>query len=334
MKSVLITGGCGFLGVNLIADIQERSYKVRVLDNLTAGTRDALREVCPFSEVKASEVDKDRSSTNGVELVVGDIRDPKVVDYAMRNMDVVVHFAAQTGVIPSIEDPYNDCETNVLGTLNLLQSAVKHKANKFVLASSSAPLGEQDPPIDEKKVPAPLSPYGASKLAGEGYCSAYYGSFGLKTIALRFSNVYGPRSSHKGSVVALFFKRAIEKKPLIVYGNGDQTRDFIYIDDLTSAVLSSMESEVGGEVFQIATQRETTVNEIALLIRDIFRKEENREIEIIHEKERRGEVKRSFSEISKAGRMLGYKPVTSLEDGLWKTYRYFKEVMTSAGAKR
>lgn len=330
MKNVLVTGGCGFIGVNLIAELRKQSNKVRVLDNLTVGTRDSLREVSPFWEVKASEVGQHTNTQDMVELVVGDIRDRETVDQAMKNTNVVVHLAAQAGVIPSLEDPYKDCEINVIGTLNLLQSAINHNVKKFVFASSNAPLGEQVPPIDEKKVPSPLSPYGASKLAGEGYCSAYYRSFGLQTITLRFSNVYGPRSSHKGSVVALFFKRALEGNPLVVYGDGHQTRDFIYVDNLTDAIIRSIETDIGGETFQIATQRETTVNEIAFLIREIIRKGENRDIEIVYEQERRGEVRRNFSDISKAHRMLGYKPVTSLEDGLLSTYRYFKETMTPA----
>ena len=165
-----------------------------------------------------------------------DIRNREGLRKIVSGSSAVVHLAAQTGVIPSLEDPAFDMEQNVGGTLNLLEACRIAGTPRFVLASSSAPLGEQEPPIDESKVPRPLSPYGASKLAGEGYCSAYAGSFGLETIALRFSNVYGPRSTYKGSVVAKFIKNILSGIPLTIYGSGGQTRDFIYVEDLCDAI--------------------------------------------------------------------------------------------------
>jgi UDP-glucose 4-epimerase len=222
LSNVLITGGCGFIGRNLIRMLLERGDSIRVLDNLSVGTRDELALVANIIECNGWQ------AGGNVSLCVGDIRDRHACMQAAEGADAVVHLAAQSGVLPSIENPVFDCETNVLGIVNMLEACKEKGAGHFVFASSSAPLGETVPPIHEEMVAKPLSPYGASKLAGEGYCSAYSSSFDIKTSVLRFSNVYGPDSGHKGSVVALFFRRALEGKPLIVYGSGGQTRDFIY----------------------------------------------------------------------------------------------------------
>lgn len=241
-------------------------------------------------------------------------------------------------------------ETNVIGTFNMLEAARQQNVKRFVFASSGAPIGEVEPPIHENKAPKPVSPYGASKLAGEGYCSAYYRTFGLKTISLRFGNVYGPRSKHKSSVVAKFFKRALNGEPLEIYGDGNQTRDFIYIDDLIQAIMlaitpapltshpspssndsSPLTSHVSrftshlpwGEVFQIATYRETTINEIASIIKEIVEKETGKKVNIVHSDPRRGDVRRNFSDITKARELLGFEPKYNLKQGLRKTFEYF-----------
>jgi UDP-glucose 4-epimerase len=265
---------------------------------------------------------------------------------AAQGIDVIVHLAANTGVGPSVENPRADMETNVIGTFNLLEAARHNKVDKFIFASSGAPIGEVEPPITEDKPARPVSPYGASKLAGEGYCSAYYRTFGLKTIALRFGNVYGPRSKHKSSVVAKFIQQALAGKTLEIYGDGSQTRDFIYIDDLIDAIclaidprpLASHESPLTfnsvlgtqslppspwGEVFQIATHRETTVNEITDLIVELLEKEVGKKVTIVHSNSRLGDVKRNYSDISKARRMLGYEPKFDLDRGLKETLTYF-----------
>ena len=258
----LITGGCGFLGTALIRNLaKDGGHAVRVVDNLAVGTREDLGSVCEFTEVPASSLD---NVFSGVEFVEGDIRDEELALRAANGVDVIVHLAANTGVGPSIEDPRADCLTNVLGTLNYLETARHNGVGRFVFASSGAPVGEVTPPIHEELVPHPASPYGASKLSGEGYCSAYFRTFGVEAVALRFGNVYGPGSGHKNSVVAKFIKRALDGEALEVYGNGTQTRDFIYIDDLIRAVrLAAVTEGIGGETFQIATNAETTVSELA-----------------------------------------------------------------------
>ena len=259
-------------------------------------------------------------------------------------------------------------EANVFGTFNMLEASRQQKVKRFVFASSGAPIGEVEPPIHEEKAPRPVSPYGASKLAGEGYCSVYYRTFALKTVSLRFGNVYGPRSKHKNSVVAKFFKQAIVGETLEIYGDGNQTRDFIYIDDLIQAIclaidpkpdisrltshlsrnsshlshsspdpshssedvsrltshLSRNSSNVPwGEVFQIATHKETTVNEIAGKIKEIVEKETDKKVNLIHGEKRIGDVRRNFSDITKAKQVLGYEPLFSLDKGLKLTFAYF-----------
>lgn len=321
MKNFLITGGCGFIGINLVDFLLQKGIKnIRIIDNLSVGTKEDLVEVCDFKEINAEDIE---STPCGVELVIGNIRDESLCMKVCKGIDVVVHLAANTGVASSVEDPKKDMEVNVIGTFNLLEASRKNKVQKFVFASSGAPLGEVEPPIHEEIAPKPVSPYGASKLCGEAYCSAYYRTFGLKTVVLRFGNVYGPHSKHKSSVVAKFFKRALAGEPLEIYGDGSQTRDFIFIDDLIQAIYLSIIKNVEGEIFQIATFRETTVNEIALKIKEIVEKRLNKKVEIVYNSPRKGDINRNYSDISKARILLGYKPNYTLEEGLRITFDYF-----------
>jgi len=325
----LVTGGCGFIGTSLITQLNKANPKpaIRVLDNLTGGTRDDLAEVCEFVE-KEPPLDSVYSSSL-VELVSGDIKDMDTCRECCRDVDVVVHLAANTGVGPSVDDPRKDMETNVMGTFNMLEASREAKVNKFIFASSGAPIGEVDSPISEKKAPKPVSPYGASKLGGEGYCSAYYRTFGLKTVALRFGNVYGPGSKHKGSVVAKFYRQALNGETLEIYGDGKQTRDFIYIEDLILAIQLSVKADTGGEVFQIATYMETTVNEISEKIKSIVEKETGSKIGIVYAAPRRGDVKRNYSDIIKARNILGFEPAYDLNKGLNATFNYFKNSLSN-----
>jgi UDP-glucose 4-epimerase len=330
----LITGGCGFLGTSLIDHLLKETAAtgIRVLDNLSVGQRDDLDEVAAFSEKNLSEI---KGRPKGVELIAGDIRDYETCLVSCRGIDVVIHLAANTGVGPSVENPRADMESNVIGTFNVLEAARQNKVDKVVFASSGAPIGEVDPPITEDKPAKPVSPYGASKLAGEGYCSAFFRTFGLKTVSLRFGNAYGPKSKHKNSVVAKFIKQALAGETLEIYGDGRQTRDFIYIDDLIKAIClavnpnpMSQSSDPGslipwGEVFQIATHRETSVNEIILLIKELVENNKGGAVAIKHGESRLGDVKRNYSDISKANRIIGYLPQYDIKAGLKKTYEYF-----------
>lgn len=291
------------MGTNLIPALRQRSTSVRVLDNLSTGRKE---DVAPL----------------GVDLVVGDIRDEAAVGRAMKGVEAVVHLAADTRVIDSIEDPRKNFEANALGTLNLLLAARNNDVKKFVMASTGgAILGEKEPPVHEEMVARPLSPYGASKLAGEGYCSAFHGSYGLQTVALRFSNVYGPYSYLKASVVAAFYKRLLQGQPLVIYGNGNQTRDFLFSGDLVKAVLLALDKSPGGEVFQIASGRETSVNELVAAVRETV---PGNPFEVKYVPPRRGEVLRNFCDISKAKERLGYAPRTGLTAGLKETWEWFR----------
>ncbi len=320
-KTVLITGGAGFIGLNLVDYIlKKKNYKIIVLDNLSSGNSGLLKKIV---EDNGLIFNKKISPDKNFLFVKADIRD-KNLDNIFEKTDFVVHLAAQTGVIPSIENPFKDAEINIIGTLNLLTLSVKHNIKKFIFSSSAAPLGEQIPPLNEGKVPSPLSPYGASKLAGEGYCKAFYGSFGLETVIFRFSNVYGIYSYHKGSVVAEFYKRIIKGKPIYVYGDGNQTRDFIFAKDLAKVIVETLEkNNIGGEIFQLGTGVETSVNQLISYIKDIM----NYSLEIEYKPERKGEIRRNYASIEKAKKILGFEPEYDLKMGLKLTYNWFLENM-------
>jgi len=317
----LITGGCGFIGTSLIKTlVNENSHNIRVLDNLTTGTRKDLLEACKYSEVSVDNI----GEFNGVELVVGDILDEESAVKVTKNADVIIHLAANTGVGPSVENPRADCMANVIGTFNYLEAARINSVPRFVFASSGAPAGEVEPPIHEELPPHPVSPYGASKLAGEGYCSAYYKTFNIQTVMLRFGNVYGPGSLHKSSIVAKFIRQALNKETLEIYGDGAQTRDFIYIDDLINALrLAVTADNIGGEAFQIASNQETTIGEITEKMVKILNKNDINNINVINGETRLGDVKRNYSDTSKAKSRLGWQPTMNQGEGLRKTVEYF-----------
>ena len=300
-QQILVTGGCGFIGANLVRALINEGYGVRVLDNLSVGKPNAVEGMA-------------------CELVIGDIRNNDILDATTQGIDAVVHLAAKPGVIDSINDPRTDFQVNAEGTLAVLQACVKNQVPSFVFASTGAVLGEAQLPLNELQTPKPLSPYGASKLAGEAYCSAFYGSFGLKTVALRFSNVYGPFSGHKKSAVAEFIRRAHQKMPLSIFGDGNQTRDFIFVGDLVDAIVAALRTEgVGGEVFQIASGQPTSVNELVRLLGDAV----GWPLEVEHKPGQRGEVRFSYANIDKAKQRLGYEPRVGLADGLHATYKWF-----------
>ena len=310
---ILVTGGCGFIGTNSIDFLlSSGGYEISILDNLSAGSIKYLKDVLDSHKLGLSYVD----------FVKGDIRNMSAVKQACRGVHAVVHLAAHAGVVPSVEDPFYDAEVNVSGTLNLLEASRKAGVERFVFASSNAPLGVQSPPMNEDKAPRPLSPYGASKLAGEGYCSAFWGSYGLKTVVLRFSNAYGPWSLHKASVAARFIKDGMSKGTFTIYGDGSQTRDFIHSEDICRAIAGVLESrsqDICGETFHLGTGKETRIGDLAEIIKGLF----GGSVETVFEPERAGEIKRNYSDIGKAGRVLGFRPSVSLEDGVKKVFDWF-----------
>ncbi len=346
---LLITGGCGFVGLNLLGYLLEQGVtRVRILDNLSVGTREDLEEYLKErGSLSLREEEAQRwaydwtprdnpSDTRSISLIAADIRDSHGVAALLGDGEAVVHLAAQTDVIRSVEDPYNDFENNVLGILNMLQAAAGHKCPAFVFASSAAPMGNQPPPDREDIAPRPLSPYGAAKLAGEGYCCAFTGSFGLPTAALRFANVYGPYSTYRSSVIAKFLRQALLGETLVIYGDGDQTRDFVHTRDLAQAIYRALTAllkdpkNVGGELFQVATGRETRINELFGMIKELVERDTEQKVHLEYVPPRAGEIYRYFADISKAKSVLGFSPDMDLRTGVEETWAWFRTKFPAA----
>jgi UDP-glucose 4-epimerase len=301
MTRTLVTGGAGFIGANLVPLLRERGDEVRVLDSLVNGDPGRLG--------------------SDVELVVGDIRDPEAVARAVAGVDAVIHLAAAGSVVESIADPEPNFEANALGTLRVLRGAVDAEVDRFVFASTGGALiGDAPPPVDESSVPRPISPYGASKLTGEGYCSAFRGSYGLNTLALRFANVYGPHSDLKKGALTAFIKHALRGEPIVIYGDGGATRDFLHVDDLCRGILAGLERRDVSGVVHVASERETSIGELARLVI----RATGAEVPVEHRGHRRGEVERNFATASLAEELLGWRPEVALEDGLASTVAWFR----------
>lgn len=298
---LLITGGAGFVGTNLIAHLAARGgYAVTVIDNESLGRRGHVAEF-------------------GVRFIKGDILDAMALREAMAGQDAVIHLAADTRVMDSIADPAHNFETNVRGTFNVLTAARASGVTTIVNASTGgAILGEAESPVHEDMVARPLSPYGASKLAAEGYVNAFSGSYSMKGASLRFSNLYGPRSYHKGSVVAHFFKSILAGQPVTVYGDGSQVRDYLFVEDLAQGIRRAVEAGVQG-VFQLGCGRPTTLNELL----DAVRRVTGRTLEVRYEPFRAGEIHTTWCAIGKARQAFGFAPDTLLEDGLARTWQWF-----------
>lgn len=315
MVKILITGGCGFIGTNLIGYLLDHSnWLINVIDDLSQGRYDDLTSLENYDDRR-------------VNFFRGDIRDEADIDKAMDGCDHVVHLAARCDVMGSINNPFDDADVNIIGTLNVLESGLREGVKKIVFASSAAPLGEQEQPVNEEKIPEPLSPYGASKLAGEAYCSAYAGSHGLDTTALRFSNVYGPNSIVKDSVISLFTKQILDGHEPLIYGDGEQTRDLVHVDDISRGIHSTLirEPRYGFKLYQLGTGKETSINEVYRLIKKCLEQDGFNVPDAIHAKRRAGEISRSYCDISKAERELGYRPEIPLEKGIEDTVRWFTE---------
>jgi UDP-glucose 4-epimerase len=302
MSRVLVTGGAGFIGANLLRQL-DSSHDVRVLDNLVRGSRDLL------------------PADREIDVMVGDIRDPEAVKRAMAGMDLVIHLAAFGSVVESVTDPVENFEINVRGTFEMLRGAADAGVERFVFASTGgAIMGDQEPPIDERSLPWPISPYGASKLCGEAYMHAFAGSFGIRPVALRFANVYGPYSAHKKGVITRFIRAALAGGTFEIFGDGQASRDFLHVDDLCRGILAAADSELSDAVLHLASEKETTINELARLILDLV----GSDVEIVHHPKRPGEVERNFARADRAREILGWEPQLSLREGMAGTIEWFR----------
>ncbi|MEX2489683.1 MAG: NAD-dependent epimerase/dehydratase family protein [Pseudomonadales bacterium] len=304
MKRVFITGGCGFIGANL-ARVLTPSYQVVVYDNFSRGSPSYVRDL-------------------PVEIIEGDILDRESLQTALANSDYVIHLAAFGSVIESLADPMTNFQQNAQGTLNVLEAARAAGTSKVVFASTGGALiGEAEPPVSETSLPKPISPYGASKLVGEGYVHAFARSYGMNTVALRFANVYGPISAHKKGAVTAFIKALFESKPITIFGEGKASRDFLYVDDLCQGVQLALKANLTpGDVLHLASGVETSILELAECIKSAANLPDH---PIEFEPPRQGEVFRNFARYDYAHAMLGFEPVVPLAEGIETTFSWFAE---------
>ena len=300
----LVTGGAGFIGSNITVRLLEEGHRVRVLDNFSTGRRENLKGLGA-----------------GIEVIEGDIRDLEVVKKAMKGIDYCLHQAALSSVERSVREPIPTTETNIRGTLNVLIAAKEAKVKKVVFSSSSSIYGGGT--LGE--VPNPLSPYAATKLAGEHYGRLFFRLHGLDVITLRYFNVFGPRQdpeSEYAAVIPRFIKAALKNEQPFIYGDGEQSRDFTYVDNVVEANMLAVNTKnnVAGEGFNIAASNSITVNKLWALISGQTKKN----IKPVFMPPRKGDVRHSLADISKAKEKLGYSVKVDFETGLAKTIEYFK----------
>jgi len=309
---ILVTGGAGFIGSHIVDKLldMEDVTEVRVLDDFSTGKIENLTGHLENPKLK---------------VVKGDVRKRGVVKKVMKGVDCVFHEAAITSVPVSIKKPLMMNRVNVDGTLNVLEEA-RVNDSTLIYASSFAVYGEpRDFPIKETTPPRPISPYGASKLSAEAYCLSYHEAYGLRTTCLRLSNVYGPRQFYSpyAGVITVFVNRALKGEPLIIYGDGEQTRDFIYVEDVVNVNLLTVASgKAYGEVFNVGTEKETSVNVLASKIKSIVGRESLR---VIYKPAIKGDIRRSVADISRMKALLGYKPKMDLDNGLLQVIKWFSE---------
>lgn len=298
---VLVTGGAGFVGSNLCRRLLASGHTVKVLDSLERGRVEYLQGL-------------------DVEIIQADIRDAGAMQAAVKGASAVYHLAAYGSVIESIEDPDTNFQVNVVGTLNLLKAARDQGVAKFIFSSTGGALmGNTPPPVNETSVPRPISPYGASKLACEGYLCAFAESYGLNTLMFRFANVYGPRSAHKMGVFNKYLVAIERNEPLIVYGNS--VRDFIFVEDLVDGLARGLSTATRpGDVYHLASNQGVAIADLAqkmLLLR------RRNDLALVQKPARRGEVAENFAENRKAAQELGFAPATTLDKGLEVTLDWF-----------
>jgi UDP-glucose 4-epimerase len=316
-KRIVITGGSGFVGSHLADAIVGRSEAVTILDNLSTGSFENIEHLL-------------RKRNSRVRFRRGDVRRMADCKDATKGTDIVFHLAAQINPVKAVLNPIHDFEVNARGTLNLLEAARRNDVKKVVFASTNVYGDPQYVPTDEDHPIDLLSPYAASKLAGEGYLMVYQNTYGIRNVRLRFSNIYGPRQTTKSEsgVVAIFIERAIRKQPLIVFGDGQQTRDFVYVADVVeSLVRASLSSKADGEPFNIGFGKETTIVQLAKLVAQAAAIAGGASgVKIESGPPRSADFRRGWMKISKAKKILGFHPVVPLRKGLDQTAKWRLQV--------
>ena len=310
MSKVLVTGGAGFIGSNLTETLLKQGHLVRVLDNFSTGKRENL----VFDKAFPS-----------LEIIEGDIRDLSICQKAMNDVEFVFHQAALPSVQRSVEDPLTSHSANVEGTLNVLLAARDAGVKRFVYASSCAIYGD-DPiiPKREEMPPNPLSPYALQKYIGEQYCKLFFRLYGLETISLRYFNIFGPKqdpTSIYSAVIPKFINAILEGCPPIVFGDGEQSRDFTYIDNVVQANLLAISTDhLNGEAINIACGERISLNQLVDFLTDMI----GSKVSPIYQEPRKGDIRHSLADIQKGKRILNYDPIVGIEAGLKKTVEYFR----------
>lgn len=306
MAKVLVTGGCGFIGANLVPMLRKAGHEVVIFDNLSRGRVEYL--VDPAA----------------AQVIVGDIRDADALAPALSGVDAVIHLAAYGSVVESVEAPEENFDINAFGTFNVLNAARKAGVDQVVFSSTGGALiGNATPPVNESSVPRPISPYGSSKLAGEGYCCSFANSYDMSVTALRFANVIGPISWHKKGAVTAFFKAIMGGQPIRIFGDGLATRDFLYVEDLCRGIMAGLEARKPGfNPFHLASGREVSVRELAEVACATAGVPDH---EIIFDPKRKGEVERNFASYDLAKAELGFEPRYTLEQAMEVTWKWFQE---------
>ena len=309
-RNVLVTGGAGFIGSHLVPQLLELGHSVTVLDNLSTGKLENLNGVFDHPKFVFQR---------------GDILDKTIPNEIFDKIDSIIHLAALIDISASVADPCQNHEVNVDGTFNMLYAAIKHNVKKFVFASSTAVYGDTKIlPIHENIALHPISPYAASKVAGEAYCSAFESCFGLETIVLRFFNIYGLRSENSpySGVITKFLQKIIKGEALTIDGDGEQTRDFIHVSDIVKAVILALEQErLKGEVFNVCTGVPTSINELVATLETVTGKNLN----VKYGPARLGDIRSNYGNPAKTEENLGFRASVDLTKGLQMLFEEFKK---------
>ena len=314
----VVTGGAGFIGSNTVDELMRRGHSVVVLDDLSAGKEENLADV-----------------RNKISFIKGSITDLETVRKAMHEADYVLHLAARTSVPRSVKDPIETNRINVDGTLNVLLAARDAKVKRVVFAASSSAYGETPTlPKVETMQPAPISPYGVTKYVGELYAQTFGRVYGLENVSLRYFNVFGPRqdpNSPYSGVLSKFCTAFLESTQPVIYGDGEQSRDFTYVENVVQANLLACEApNASGKVFNVGTGNRFTLNQTVALLQRIA----GENLESKYEPPRDGDILHSHAEITQSRAVLGYNPTVEFEEGLQRTFDWYRQVHAKALAKQ